>query len=60
MVLHIANIQTAIDHLDIKLLGEEDDLSHLSLSDCHPVVMHLVESEVSISVQRLIVSKLSG
>ena len=39
VVLHIVNIQAAVDHL--------------SLSDGHPVVVHLVEGEVSVSVQSL-------
>ena len=57
MVLHIVHIQTAIDHLEVNKNIYQDDPSlppfHLSLSDGHPVVVHLVKTEVSVGMQGL-------
>ena len=57
MVLHIANIQTTVDNLELELsvylLRRPLPPSHLSLSDGHPVVVHLVKAEVSVGMQGL-------
>ena len=54
VVLHVVNIQAAVDHLrEEYIVRSYSHLPHLSLSDGHPVVVHLVEGEVSVSMQGL-------
>ena len=62
MVFHIVHIQTTVDNLEVELnillffiktTPPSLPPSHLSLSDGHPVVVHLVKAEVSVGMQGL-------